>query len=268
MFSIAASGSARRIGHLDEEIGERPERYRGLMRRRWGFVALAVVAGLCSGIFAVASAGSATKIPVRTTHPMAGTPTRAATVIRAGLRPAPRDATVPPRPPAPVAERAVRQLAHGSLPGGQLFTIVGQRYRFAGRLYFSLNVAITRPDGGSAGFTPAQSPGVLAYTADVACTPHPYAVMFGLLRAPSDAVIAREGRSRTVLPHVSIPSVLHAHGVLVYASLTSYPSEMTVVRPDGKRVLDDKSPRTSRCLPGIVMILRPSPSSQPGSLSR
>jgi hypothetical protein len=230
-----------------------------MTRRRWGFVVLVVVAALCSGIFAVASAGSPPRTPVRTSHPLAATPARAEKVFRAGLRPAPRDATVPP-PPAPLAERGIRQLVRGSLPGGQLFTIVGQRYRFGGRLYFSLNIAITRPDGGGGGFTPAQSPGVLAYTADVSCTPHRYAVVFGRLRAPSGQAIAREGRGRSVLRHASIPTVLHAHGVPVYGSLTRYPSEVTVIRPDGKRVPDDESPRTTRCLPGRVMVLRPSPS--------
>jgi hypothetical protein len=229
------------------------------MRRRWGFAVLVVVAALCFGISSVAGAGSAAKTPVRTSHALGATPARATTVIRPRLYGASGDAPVPPPSPVPLAGKGIRQLASGSLPGGQLFTIVGQRYRFRARLDFSLSIAITRPggSGGGGGFTPAQSPGVLAYTADVACTPHPYAVVFGLLRAPSDKVIAREGRRRIVLPHVSIPSVLHPHGVLVYASLTRFPNEVTVLRPDGKRVLDDKSPPSTSCNPGIAIILRP-----------
>jgi hypothetical protein len=209
------------------------------MRLRGRIAVLAVAAALSVGLHAVASAGSGATVGAR-------------------LQAAEPSGPIPP-PPIPLTGKGVRQLAYGSLPGGRSFTIVGRRYRFGGRSHFSLDIAITRRGGGGGGasYIPAQSPGVLVYTADVACGRHAYAVVFGLLRAPSDKVIAREGHSRRVLKHVSIPAVLRAHGVLVYASLTRLPSELTVVRPDGKRVLDDKSPNT-RCFPGIVSILRPS----------
>ena len=178
-------------------------------------------------------------------------------MVHAAQRAGPVSEPVPP-PPIPLTGKGVRQLAHGSLTGGRSFTIVGRRYRFGGKSHFSLDIVITRPDGGGGGasFIPAQSPGVLVYTADVACGRRAYAVVFGLLRAPSDKVIARKGRSWTALQHVSIPSVLRARGVLVYAALTRFPRELAVVRPDGERVLDDQSPAT-RCLPGLVSIFRP-----------
>jgi hypothetical protein len=161
---------------------------------------------------------------------------------------------------SPIRWIAVRQLAHGRLPGRQTFTITGERYRFQGRVYLTLAISIDRPGeppggGGGGSFNPSQTPGMLAYTTIVECTPHPYAVVFGLLRAPSNIVVARVGNSRTVLRHVSIPAVLDAHGVLAYARLAGPPSEVTVQRPDGTRLLDNKFQGGS-CSPGTVIVLQ------------
>jgi hypothetical protein len=140
---------------------------------------------------------------------------------------------------------AVRQLAHGSLPRRRTFTVTGERYRFQGRVYFTLAVSINRPGappggGGGGGFNPSESRGVLAFTFITVCGYHPYAVVFGLLRATSDKVVAVRGPRASVLRHVLIPGVLHARGVLVYAPLAGPPSELVVRQPDGKRVLDQK----------------------------
>jgi hypothetical protein len=151
-------------------------------------------------------------------------------------------------------------LAHGALPGKQTYTITGERLRFQGRVYFTLAISIDRPGeppggGGGASFNPSQTPGIFANTTLSACVPHPYAVVFGLLRAPSDTVVVRRGRGRTVLRHIPIPAVLHAHGVLAYARLAGVPSEVIVKRPDGTRALDEKLPGGG-CSPGMVIASR------------
>ena len=153
---------------------------------------------------------------------------------------------------------AVRQLAHGTLPHRRTFTIIGERYRFQGRVYFSLAVSINRPGappggGGGASFNPSESRGVLAFTFMTVCGHHPYAVVFGLLRATTDKVVARRGHGTTVLPHVLIPGALHARGVLVYAPLAGPPSELIVRQPDGKRVLDQRFPSNGPCPGGAVV---------------
>jgi hypothetical protein len=144
----------------------------------------------------------------------------------------------------------IRQLAHGTLPGRQTFTISAERYRFQDRPYFALSIAINRPGeppGGDGSFDPAQSRGVLA-SAVVACGPARYAVVFGLLRARSDSVLAIRDHRTTSLRHVSIPAALHAGGVLVYAALAGPPSELTVRQPNGKPALDEKFPTHKGCL--------------------
>jgi hypothetical protein len=160
---------------------------------------------------------------------------------------------------SPIRWIAVRQLAHGTLPRRRTFTIIGERYRFHGRVYFSLAVSVNRPGappggGGGASFNPSQSRGVLAFSFMTACGPHLlYAVVFGLLRATSDMVVVRRGHGATVLQHVLIPGVLHARGVLVYAPLGGPPSELIVRQPDGKRVLDQRFPSNGPCPAGAVV---------------
>jgi hypothetical protein len=168
---------------------------------------------------------------------------------------------------SPVRWIAVRQLARGPLPGKRTYTIIGERYWFQRRVYFTLAISIDRPGlppggGGGGGFNPSQTPGVLAYTEFVACGSHPYAVIFGLLRAPPDRVVVRRGSARTVLRHIPIPAVLHAHGVLAYARLARAPTEVVVQRPDGTRRLDDKLPGGG-CSPGVVIALPAQIRSQP-----
>jgi hypothetical protein len=163
------------------------------------------------------------------------------------------------RPASPIRWIAVRQLVHGTLPGKQSYTIIGERYRFQRRVYFTLAISIDRPGlppggGGGGSFNPSQRPGIFVYTAFGSCVPHPYAVVFGLLRAPSDRVVVRRGSNRTVLRHIAIPTVLHAHGVLAYARLAGAPSEVIVKRPDGTRPVDDKL-QGGRCSPGMVIVL-------------
>jgi hypothetical protein len=159
---------------------------------------------------------------------------------------------------SPIRWIAVRQLAHGTLPHRRTFTIIGERYRFQGRVYFSLAVSINRPGappggGGGASFNPSQSRGVLPFTFMTVCGHHPYAVVFGLLRATTDNVVARRGHGTTVLQHVLIPGALHARGVLVYAPLAGPPSELIVRQPDGKRVLDQRFPSNVPCPAGAVV---------------
>lgn len=161
--------------------------------------------------------------------------------------------------PRPIRWIAVRDLAHGTLPGRQTFTIRGERYRFHGRVYLTLAISIDRPGtppggGGGASFNPSQIPGALAYTALVACSPRPYAVVFGLLRAPSDVVVVRHGKATTVLTHAPIPPALKAQGVLAYERLGGPPSELILRRPDGRRLRDDKL-QAGRCSPGLEIVL-------------
>jgi hypothetical protein len=167
--------------------------------------------------------------------------------------------TAAQREQSPIRWIAVRQLAHGTLPGKQTYTIIGERYWFQRRVYFTLAISVDRPGlppggGGGGSFNPSQRRGIFAYTAFGACVPHPYAVVFGLLRVTSDRVVVRHGSTTAVLHQIPIPAVLHAHGVLVYARLAGAPNEVIVKRPGGPPALDDKL-QGERCPLGRVIVL-------------
>jgi hypothetical protein len=98
------------------------------------------------------------------------------------------------------------------------------------------NPSQSPPDGTHSPALPGSlttRPGVLAFTFVTAnVCPHRSSVIFGLLRAPADVVLARHGHHMTVLQHVSIPAALHARGVLVYAPLAGELNEVGVKRHD------------------------------------
>jgi hypothetical protein len=142
---------------------------------------------------------------------------------------------------------AVRQLAQGQLPRQRTFAIFGERYRFWGRVYFSLEIDVNRPGApsnagteGTATLNLTQSPGALAVgTLTVDCSARPSTLVFGLLRASSDHVVVLRGGRTDVPQRVAIPGILHARGTLIYA-LADQPGQLVVRQPDGTPIVDDR----------------------------
>jgi hypothetical protein len=138
-------------------------------------------------------------------------------------------------PPQPVKFLAhgVRTLAQGALPSGQRFSISSQHYRLAGRTYLNLSVA-TRGGGGS-GFTPAQTPGPIAFGDFGECSHPSVLLVYGLLRARHDVVaLTVHGVARS-LNRASVPASLHAGGVLVYG-IALTPARLSVKSSSGRVV--------------------------------
>ncbi len=137
-------------------------------------------------------------------------------------------------------------LARGSVVGVGTFRISGERYEYDGVEYFSLKgtvfTGVSGEKGGETASTSvtAHEPGVIAPLMQTGCIgSKAYTLLFALLRAPSDTVIA-EGAGRTVmLRDANIPSVLRAGGVLVYRPLTWMPRDVTVRDHDGRLVADE-----------------------------
>ncbi|HWC85592.1 MAG TPA: hypothetical protein VG388_03570 [Solirubrobacteraceae bacterium] len=127
--------------------------------------------------------------------------------------------------------RGVRTLAAGTLPGRGRFTIVAQHYRFTGRTY--LNFSVTTRGGAGSGFTPAQTPGPLAFADFGECSHPSMLLVYGLLRATRDRVTLSANGIARPLARAAIPADLHAGGVLVYA-LTSTPAKLAVKSAAGR----------------------------------
>ncbi|MEA2199352.1 MAG: hypothetical protein QOJ25_3403 [Solirubrobacteraceae bacterium] len=146
-----------------------------------------------------------------------------------------RSVTTPPSPPqaAQFLHGGVRTLAQGALPSGRRFSVSSQHYRFSGHTYLNLSVA-TRGGGGS-GFTPAQSPGPVAFSDFGECSHPSVLLVYGLLRATRDVVtLTAHGASRP-LARASIPAGVHAGGVLVYGVAIT-PAKLIVKSPAGRIV--------------------------------
>ncbi len=132
----------------------------------------------------------------------------------------------------------IRTLVHGQVPHGPAFSIVGETYRFLGHIHFAIKVDIV--DGGGGGESPSgRKPKLFSWALWQECKPHPYTILYGLLKRPTDTVLARIGGSLHALPRVTIPAHLHAGGVLVYLPSATAPRELQVRDPAGKTILTE-----------------------------
>ena len=143
-----------------------------------------------------------------------------------------------------------RTIARGSLPQGPSFSIVGERYSFMGKIHFDLRVEVTAEAeaGGLIGdassiivgshLEPKPTPPFILKTG-TGCQPHEYAILYGVLKARTDTVLARSSGGLQQLRRVRIPASLHVHGVLAYIALPTMPSELLVRTPTAKTVFTE-----------------------------
>ena len=78
------------------------------------------------------------------------------------------------------------------------------------------------------------------------CEPRAYAILFGVLSAPADTVLARSSGSLQPFQRVRIPASLHVRGVLAYIPLAAVPSEVLVRTPAGTTVLTENLAHRAR----------------------
>jgi hypothetical protein len=154
-------------------------------------------------------------------------------------------------------------LAHGSLPQGPSFNIRAERYRELGHIHFKLQFtasneeSLTGPGGGgsleSTGAAEAegvslafsghlvQAPQAFERQTSSGCVPQPYAIIYGLLHAPRDTVLARVSGKLVALNKLAIPARLHAGGVLAYGAFSPIPTELLTRDANGKTLTVDSS---------------------------
>jgi hypothetical protein len=161
-----------------------------------------------------------------------------------------------------VGPKVVRTLAHGRLPGRRTFVITGERYRFDNQTSFALHVKFQISGipggGGGSGMSFQQGGSVLAYAIHLACTPHRYAFLYGLLRVKEDRVIAHVSARTYTLRRVTIPTILGMNGVLVYGVLPQAPEEVRVQTTTGATVVAERIPTefTANCQPGTLVTVK------------
>ncbi len=139
-----------------------------------------------------------------------------------------------------------RTIARGSLPQGLSFSITGERSSFEGQSHFDVRAEVL-PSGEAEGLVISgsgegfSSPAggradPFARQLQTGCLPHEYAILYGVLKASRDTVLARTAAGLQALRRVPIPRSLHVHGVLAYIALASVPSELIARSPHGKTV--------------------------------
>src|SRR5207237_517072 len=78
------------------------------------------------------------------------------------------------------------------------------------------------------------------------CQPSEYAIVFGVLRDPTDTVLVRSGGRLLPLRHARIPSGLHVTGVLAFIALPGPPTELIVRTSLGRTVVTRHFDREAR----------------------
>jgi hypothetical protein len=146
--------------------------------------------------------------------------------------------------PVKILPGGLRTIVRDHVPTGPEFRIIGERFRFLGKVEFNLKVSVAptagQGGGGSAGGTIGAGSLPFFLQTQSGCRPHPYTIMYGILTRPRDVVLAKAGGKLYVLRHVTPPASLHAGGVLAYAAVSAQPSELIIRAPGGKTVLSER----------------------------
>jgi hypothetical protein len=152
-----------------------------------------------------------------------------------------RELRLPPsspcRPEPRQREPVFVPLVTSTTPDGGRFTIEGVRFDFGrNHSHFSLTLRPSTPAyDNEASTIEVGGPGPKAFEweAGQACPPHAHAIVYGILHAPGDSVLARTPAGLVQLTKVPIAAQLHAAGPLAYGVFAALPSELIVRRSDG-----------------------------------
>jgi hypothetical protein len=142
--------------------------------------------------------------------------------------------------PVKILPGGLRTIARDRVPGGPSFRIIGEHFRFLGKVEFHLKIEVARGGGGgTSGFVVGAPTHFVPQTAS-GCRPHPYTVVYGILDQRSDVVLARVRGALHELRRVRIPASLHVKGVVAYAAFSEEPSELIVRAPNGRTLEHEK----------------------------
>ncbi len=125
------------------------------------------------------------------------------------------------------------ELASGRTPEGEPFTI-STFGSFNGEPFLSVDTGVDPKLN-----EPAIGPGAskaFPWSLSIGCTPHPYAILYGILAPPGKSVVARTPQGAVALNVVPIEPRVHAKGPLVYGVFSALPSELTVLGANSSTV--------------------------------
>ncbi len=137
--------------------------------------------------------------------------------------------------PKPEPEPTVLTLVQAAGPGGTSYTIRGITFPGARSHQVSLLVKVT-PRAGS--IVEGESGGAAArlfeWSLHAQCPPHQLAILYGLVKAPGDTVLARSEGTLVPLGEQPLPPQLHSTSVLAYDAFASPPTELVVRSATGQ----------------------------------
>jgi hypothetical protein len=125
------------------------------------------------------------------------------------------------------------ELASGRTPEGETFTITAFG-SLSGEPFLSVDTGV---DPGLN--EPAIGLGAskaFPWSLSIGCTPHPYAILYGILAPPGESVMAQTPQGAVALNVVPVEPRVHAKGPLVYGVFSVLPSELTVLGANGSTV--------------------------------
>ncbi|MGA7704025.1 MAG: hypothetical protein WB998_03915 [Solirubrobacteraceae bacterium] len=127
----------------------------------------------------------------------------------------------------------VTELTSARTPEGEPFTIraLGS---FNGEPFLSVDIGVdpelTQP---AIGLSASKA---FPWSLSIGCTPHPYAILYGILAPPGTSVTAQTPQGAVALNVVPVELRLHAKGPLVYGVFSALPTELTVLEANGSTV--------------------------------
>jgi hypothetical protein len=152
--------------------------------------------------------------------------------------------------PAPVSEPVhylpggLRTVASRPVPGVGRVSIVAERYRFQGRVYFELDYQFHEPGGASGGSgVRVEGHAPLSWTFGGECPRagvHASVAVVGLLRVPGDIVLAYADHRAHRLRTAAIPAYFHPGGVAAYTVLSEPPEQILVRTTTGRTVMREE----------------------------
>ncbi len=153
----------------------------------------------------------------------------------------------------------LKTLVSSRVPGGPMFTIKAQRYRFLDRVYLQLSasassessssVAFGFHGGSTAGtFRSPHARAIFEPEQQTGCGPDPYVVVFGILHDPRDRVLVRTAGGLVALHTQALPPSLHAQGVLAWGAFSPPPTEILATGTSGSTLLRESLAEAAKSL--------------------